>query len=70
MKNLETLAQQVWQASSLSDKKQVLVSMVMSFDHKEKQDKFMRVVDALPNNTKADYLAKELALNNTDAVIR
>ena len=70
MKNLETLAQQVWQASSLSDKKQVLESMVMSFDHKEKQEKFMRVVEAVPSNTKADFLASQLALNNTDAVIK
>ena len=70
MKNLETLAQEVWQASSLSDKKQVLESMVMSFDHKEKQEKFMRVVEAVPSNTKADFLASQLALNNTDAVIK
>ena len=42
----------------------------MSFDHKEKQEKFMRVVEAVPNNTKADFLASQLALNNTDAVIK
>lgn len=70
MKNLECLAQEVWQASSLSEKKQVLESMVMSFDHKEKQEKFMRVVEAIPSNTKADFLASQLALNNTDAVIK
>ena len=70
MKNLESLAQEVWQASSLSDKKQVLQSMVMSFDHKEKQEKFIRVVEAVPSNTKADFLASQLALNNTDAVIK
>ena len=70
MKNLESLAQEVWQASSLSEKKQVLQSMVMSFDHKEKQEKFMRVVEAVPSNTKADFLASQLALNNTDAVIK
>lgn len=70
MKNLESLAQEVWQASSLSEKKQVLQSMVMSFDYKEKQEKFMRVVEAVPNNTKADFLASQLALNNTDAVIK
>jgi hypothetical protein len=75
MKNLESLAQEVWKASSLSEKKQILLSMVSSFDHKEKQEKFMRVVEAIPNNgqqglTKADFLASQLALNNTDAVIK
>jgi|TARA_R100000084_G_C4547844_1_gene98683 hypothetical protein len=70
MKNLESLAQEVWKASSLSEKKQILLSMVSSFDHKEKQEKFMRVVEALSNNSKADFLASQLALNNTDAVIK
>ena len=40
MKNFESLAQEVWKAKSIGEKKTILVEMVMNFDHKEKTTKF------------------------------
>ena len=70
VKNLDTMAQQCWEASSLASKKAVLLEMVESFQHKAKQDKFVDVVEQVSSPSKADRLAAQLALNNTDAVIK
>ena len=69
MKNFESLAQDVWQAKSIGEKKEKLVEMVMTFDHKEKSAKFLQVIANLSSLAKADKLASDIMLRDTDKVI-
>lgn len=69
MKNLESMAKDVWAKKHLGEKKEILVDMVLSFDHKGKQVKFLQAVSNLQSTIKADNMAAQLALNDTDAVI-
>ena len=70
MKNFEGLAKDVWAASSMYDKKSLLVEMVQSFDHKDKQAKFLIQINNLKSLAKADDLAAQIMLCDTDKVIR
>lgn len=69
MKNLESLAQEVWAAESLGEKKSILVEMIINFDHKGKTQKFLQVVANLTSLAKADKLASDIMLTDTDKVI-
>ena len=69
MKNFESLAQDVWKAKSIGEKKTILVQMVMNFDHKEKTTKFLQVIANLSSLAKADKLASDIMLTDTDKVI-
>ena len=69
MKNFESLAQDVWKAQSIGEKKTILVQMVMNFDHKEKTTKFLQVIANLNSLAKADKLASDIMLTDTDKVI-
>lgn len=69
MKNFESLAQEVWAAKSIGEKKTILVEMVMSFDHKEKTTKFLQVIANLNSLARADKLASDIMLTDTDKVI-
>lgn len=69
MKNFESLAQEVWAAKSIGEKKTILVEMVMSFDHKDKTTKFLQVIANLTSLAKADKLASDIMLTDTDKVI-
>lgn len=69
MKNFESLAQEVWKAKSIGEKKTILVEMVMSFDHKEKTTKFLQVIANLNSLARADKLASDIMLTDTDKVI-
>ena len=69
MKNFESLAQDVWKAKSIGEKKTILVEMVMNFDHKEKTTKFLQVIANLSSLAKADKLASDIMLTDTDKVI-
>ena len=69
MKNFESLAQDVWKAQSIGEKKTILVEMVMNFDHKEKTTKFLQVIANLSSLAKADKLASDIMLTDTDKVI-
>ena len=69
MKNFESLAQQVWKAKSIGEKKTILVEMVMNFDHKEKTTKFLQVIANLNSLARADKLASDIMLTDTDKVI-
>lgn len=69
MKNFESIAQQVWKAKSLGEKKSLLIDMVMSFDHKDKQFKFLQVISNLNSLARADKLASDIMLTDTDKVI-
>lgn len=70
MKNFEGLAKDVWATNSMYEKKSLLVEMVQSFDHKDKQAKFLIQINNLKSLAKADDLAAQLALCDTDKVIR
>ena len=70
MKKFDSLAQEVWALPSMMEKKAKLVEMVMDFDHKEKQTKFLMQISQLKSLAKADDLAAQLALCDTDKVIR
>jgi len=69
MKNFESLAQDVWKAQSIGEKKTILVQVVMNFDHKEKTTKFLQVIANLNSLAKADKLASDIMLTDTDKVI-
>ena len=69
MKNFESLAQEVWKAKSIGEKKSLLIDMVMSFDHKEKTVKFLQVISQLESLARADKLASDIMLTDTDKVI-
>ena len=69
MKNFESLAQEVWAAKSIGEKKTILVEMVMSFDHKEKTTKFLQVIANLNSLARADKLPSDIMLTDTDKVI-
>jgi len=69
MKNFESLAQDVWKAKSIAEKKTILVEMVMNFDHKEKTTKFLQVIANLNSLARADKLASDIMLTDTDKVI-
>lgn len=69
MKNFESLAQEVWAAKSIGEKKTILVEMVMNFDHKEKTTKFLQVIANLNSLARADKLASDIMLTDTDKVI-
>lgn len=70
MKNFESLAKDVWAAESMMEKKGLLVEMVMDFDHKDKQTKFLMQISQLKSLAKADDLAAQIMLCDTDKVIR
>ena len=69
MKNFESLAQEVWKADSIGEKKTILVEMVMNFQHKEKTTKFLQVIANLSSLARADKLASDIMLTDTDKVI-
>ena len=54
----------------MMEKKGILVEMVMQFDHKEKQTKFLMQISQLKSLAKADDLAAQIMLCDTDKVIR
>ena len=66
----ERLAQDVWQAKSIGEKKEKLVEMVIQFDHKDKAGKFLQVIANLNSLAKADKLASDIMLRDTDKVIK
>lgn len=70
MKNFESLAQQVWQAETLGEKKERLVEMVMTFDHPKKSAKFLHVIVDLKSLARADKLASDIMLRDTDRVVK
>ena len=69
MKNFESLAQEVWAAKSIGEKKTILVEMVMNFDHKDKTTRFLQVIANLNSLARADKLASDIMLTDTDKVI-
>ena len=69
MNNFESLAQEVWAAKSIGEKKTILVEMVMNFRHKDKTTSFLQTIANLNSLAKADNLAKDIMLRDTDKVI-
>ena len=66
----ESLAQDVWAAKSIGEKKEKLVEMVIQFDHKDKAGKFLQVIANLNSLAKADKLASDIMLRDTDKVLK
>jgi hypothetical protein len=69
MKNFETLAQEVWAAKSIGEKKTILVEMVMDFTHKDKTTTFLQTIANLNSLSKADKLAADICLRDKDRVV-
>lgn len=69
MKNFETLAQEVWAAKSIGEKKTILVEMVMEFTHKDKTTTFLQTIANLTSLSKADKLAADICLRDKDRVV-
>lgn len=69
MKNFDTLAQQVWQATNKDTKLEIVNQMIDQFKYKAKAQKF-RAIAVTASSTKLDQLASNLMLNDTDAVVK
>ncbi len=70
MNSFESLAQKCWEATTIEGKRAALIEMVDNFYFKAKSQEFL---DKIANATKMsdlDRLAGNLALNNTNKVIR
>jgi len=68
MKNFDELAQQVWNATDVINKRIYLNEMIDQFQHKQKQEKFRYLVSKA-RFTELDMLAKDILLRDTDKVI-
>lgn len=73
MKDFTNVAQQVWAASTIDAKRDLLLQVVEDFDHKgkfgEKAEKFRRAVNR-SSKTQLDFMASNLALNADLKVIK
>lgn len=69
MKNLEKMALDVWGAKTVVAKRELLLDMVEEFKYKGKATKMK---DKIRKATliECDFIASNLALNDTDAVIK
>jgi hypothetical protein len=70
MNNLEMLAQRVWSENTLDGKKIQLFNMIEQFKHPKKAEMFMQQVQFITSGNKADKLAADLMLRDTDQVVR
>ena len=68
-KKLEAYALDVWGAKTVAAKRLILLDMVEAFQHKSKQAKFKDKI-AKAGLIECDFIASNLALNDTDAVIK
>jgi hypothetical protein len=68
MKNFDELAQQVWNATDVINKRIYLNEMIDQFQHKQKQEKFRYLVSKA-RFTELDMLAKDILLRDTDKAI-
>ncbi len=69
MKNFESLAQEVWAAKSIGEKKTILVEMVMNFQHKDKTTSFLQAIANLTSLANAGNFESTIMLRDTDKVI-
>ena len=69
MKNLESYAQEVWNAKTLGGKKVAIIKLIDQFDHKEKAQK-LQEQSTLMSANQLDKLAADLMLRDTDKVIK
>ena len=59
-RQFDELAQAVWAAQSVEEKKELLREMVAQFKYKEKQAKFLRKIDLENRPQRLDKLAADL----------
>lgn len=59
---VEQVAQRVWAATTIEEKRQLMVDVIDSLKFKAKQDRFRRDVAAAKNTFALDKLAGDLAL--------
>lgn len=69
MKNLEQMALAVWGAKTVVAKRELLLDMVEEFKYKGKAAK-MKTKIQKATLIECDFIASNLALNDTDAVIK
>ena len=62
MNDLNTLAQQVWSASLVEQKKIILFKMIDDFKYKAKIEQFRWKIEKYNNGNQLDLLASNIAL--------
>lgn len=70
MKALDSIAQSVWAAATVEDKRALVCEMIDQFQHKAKVDEFKRQVMAMTTKYKLDNFAAQLELRNGNKVIK
>jgi hypothetical protein len=68
MKNFDSIAQAVWATRDINQKRALLNEAVTQFKYPAKAEKFRREIEKA-NATKLDFMASNLALNDSDKVI-
>lgn len=61
-RNLGSIAQEVWEASGVDEKRQLVHEMINTFKYKDKQVKYRRIADSINVPGKLDSLASNLML--------
>jgi hypothetical protein len=69
MKNYDAMAQKVWAATNVNEKRAIINEMIDSFQYPAKADTFRRQA-ATASANRLDQMAANLMLNDTDAVVK
>jgi hypothetical protein len=69
MNDFQEMANQVWSATDVNLKRELLMQMVGQFKFKSKQVEFKAKILKIRTAADLDKLAANLAINHTDAVV-
>lgn len=70
MKALDSLAQKVWAATSIEEKRAHLCEMIDNFQYKSKAEQYKRDVMSMTSAYKLNNFAARLELRNGNRVIK
>ena len=70
MKALDSIAQKVWAAPTVEEKRTLVCEMIDQFQHKSKAEEYKRQAMTMSTKYKLDNFAAQLELRNGNQVIR
>lgn len=70
MKALDSIAQKVWAAATIEEKRTLVCEMIDQFQYKAKAEEFKRQAMAMTSKYKLDNFATQLELRNGNKVIK